>query len=72
MNEDRTCANPSTPRAQKGSGPVRVEVIDRFGQMHGPFKCLVDAAAYVKRMWPDQEQDEDRAGRGWDVQVVGS
>ena len=28
----------------------------------------VEAAGYL---WPDQEQDEDRTGKGWDLQVVG-
>lgn len=28
----------------------------------------VEAAGYL---WPDQEQDEDRTGKGWDIQVEG-
>lgn len=26
----------------------------------------------IYKIWPDQEQDPERTGNGWDVQVVGS
>ena len=28
-------------------------------------------AEIAKQLWPDQEQDPDRTGAGWDVQVAG-
>jgi len=61
----------STQEARGRSGPVRVEVIDKDGKMHGPFHTLIEANTYARKHWPDQEQDEDRTGKGWDVQVVG-
>ncbi len=27
-------------------------------------------AGLAERLWPDQEQDPDRTGAGWDVEVV--
>lgn len=50
---------------------TQYEVVDRDGRIHGPFHSIIDANAYCKAKWPDQEQDEDRTGKGWDVQVVG-
>lgn len=29
-------------------------------------------AEHAKCLWPDQEQDPERTGKGWDVQVVGA
>jgi len=51
--------------------PTRYEIVDRHGQMHGPFPSAMEAASFAACKWPGQEQDEDRAGKGWDVQVVG-
>lgn len=48
------------------------EVIDKDGQVHGPFHGIIQANAYCQEKWPDQEQDEDRTGKGWDIQVVGA
>ncbi|MCA6114272.1 hypothetical protein J6524_04925 [Bradyrhizobium sp. WSM 1738] len=48
------------------------EVVDHRGGVHGPFKNLERAAAFARSRWPDQEQDEDRTGKGWDIQIVGA
>jgi len=50
----------------------RYELIDKDGKVkRGKFGSAEQAVYWAKCYWPDQEQDEDRAGRGWDVQVVG-
>jgi len=53
--------------------PTRYEIIDKNGAAF-PIRFLTAQAAaeHAKGMWPDQEQDPDRTGKGWDVQVVGS
>ena len=35
------------------------------------FDSAQEAGGYAKTLWPDQEQDEDRTGKGWDVQICG-
>jgi hypothetical protein len=50
---------------------TQYEVVDKEGRIHGPFHGIIEANAYAQSKWPDQEQDEDRTGKGWDVQVVG-
>ncbi len=47
------------------------ELIGADGKRRAIFKSAQQAAETAKRIWPDQEQDEDRTGKGWDVQVVG-
>ena len=49
---------------------TQYEVIDKDGNKHGPFHNIIQANAYAQEKWPDQSQDEDRAGYGWDVQIV--
>ncbi|WP_315731717.1 MULTISPECIES: hypothetical protein [unclassified Bradyrhizobium] len=67
-----------TPAARSRSGPVRFELIDKDGipiNANGGIRFFVsatDAAAYARKLWPDQSQDEDRTGRGWDIQVMGA
>jgi len=58
---------------EKSKVPNRTqyEVVDYRGEIHGPFRNCIEAFAYADAKWPDQEQDEDRTGNGWDVQVVG-
>lgn len=51
---------------------VQCEVIDHRGAVHGPFKNMERAAAFARCRWPNQEQDAERAGKGWDIQIVGS
>lgn len=57
-----------TPVARGGS---RFELIDKDG-MAWPwqFHTAQAAADRAKTEWPDQEQDPDRTGKGWDIQVV--
>jgi hypothetical protein len=50
---------------------TRYELIDKNGRVVGSFNTANSAGEFAKRTWPDQEQDEDRTGNGWDVQVVG-
>jgi|KBSMisStaDraftv2_1062788.scaffolds.fasta_scaffold173708_3 hypothetical protein len=62
----------STQEARGRSGPVRYEVVDKDGKtMKGAFRTAQEAGEAARWMWPDQEQDEDRTGKGWDVQVAG-
>lgn len=56
-----------------GSGSVLFELVSKDGHVVPiKFTTAQAAAEYAKAAWPDQEQDEDRTGAGWDVQVVGS
>lgn len=40
---------------------------DRTGKPR-EFHTVAYAAGVAKAMWPDQDQDEDRSGKGWDVE----
>lgn len=51
---------------------VRYELIDKEGRKHGPLYTMEQARTYAALYFPDQEQDPDRSGKGWDVQVCGS
>jgi hypothetical protein len=72
VNNAATPKLSDTPATQPRSGPVRYELIDSTGFVRGPFKSAADAMSYATKRWPDQTQDPDRTGRGWDVQVVGA
>lgn len=51
----------------------RYELIDKDGNIQpGFYADAYHAAACARALWPDQEQDEERTGNGWDVQVVGA
>ena len=50
--------------------PARYELIGKDGKRRAIFQSAQQAAETAKRIWPDQEQDEDRTGKGWDIQVV--
>lgn len=64
--------------------PVQYELIDKDGNKiiltspdgkvlrHLTFDTAVTAAEWAKKWWPDQEQDEYRTGKGWDISVVGA
>ena len=53
--------------------PTRYELIDKDGRpVLGTFDNAIDAATVAKMRWPDQSQDEERSGKGWDIQVVGA
>ena len=72
MKEPRSTAKTDTPVTRGRSGPVRYEVVSPAGHISPiKFTSARDAYAYARECWPDQEQDEDRTGKGWDVQVVG-
>lgn len=51
---------------------VRYELIDKDGNRASLHYTAFDAAQEAARRWPDQEQDEERTGKGWDIQTVGS
>ena len=56
-----------------GSRPRKAlyEVIDKDGRKYGPWATAFEASCFAHRTWPDQDQDEDRTGKGWDLQVKG-
>lgn len=61
------------------SGPVRYELIDKDGipislksSERKTFPTATAAAEHARYLWPDQEQDPDRTGRGWDISVAGA
>lgn len=57
---------------QQDNKKTQYEVIDKGGNIWLPiFATATAAGEWAREMWPDQEQDEDRTGAGWDVQVVG-
>lgn len=70
MNESGTGSRIDTDLTQPRSGPVRYRLIDKDGNMiaHGNSATLL--ADLAKARWPDQEQDPERTGKGWDVEVV--
>lgn len=54
------------------SGPVLFAVISPSGDAITGFDCALHAANWARKTWPGLEQDPDRTGKGWDVQVVGA
>jgi hypothetical protein len=56
---------------KENSRVTNYEVIDKDGIAHGPFHNIIQASAYAQEKWPDQEQDEERSGNGWDIQIIG-
>lgn len=48
----------------------RYELISKIGVPHGTFPSAELAALRALTLWPDQEQDPDRTGRGWDIQIA--
>ncbi len=61
-----------TKLAQPGSPSVRYEIVSYRGEIFGPYPSAQAAADAAREKWPDQVQDEDRSGLGWDVQVQGA
>jgi hypothetical protein len=49
----------------------RYELVDKDGRICGTYPTATAAGLSAQRCWPGEEQDEDRTGNGWDVQVVG-
>jgi hypothetical protein len=62
-----TCQEIDTPQTHPGS---RYVLIDKHGNQYGPYASAYHAGLAAKAAWPDQEQDEERTGKGWDVQAV--
>lgn len=57
----------------KVTNPPRYEVVSRNGHISSAkFESAQAAAIYAKECWPDQEQDPERSGKGWDVQIQGA
>jgi len=49
----------------------RFELIDKDGNAYRTkFASTREAVYAASLLWPDQEQDPDRTGKGWDIQVV--
>lgn len=82
VNDSATSGSTRTRQAQSRSGPVLYELVDKDGrtyvagsadgmmQRRFTFASAAEAAHFAGYLWPDQEQDPDRTGRGWNVQVV--
>ena len=66
MNTQRTYRDSVTDAL-----PARYELIDKDGNWAAEFSTADFCAVYAKSLWPDQKQDPERTGKGWDVQVVG-
>ena len=68
---------------EKSKVPNRYELIDKDGRVYMAgssdgmmlrrfvFESAMEAASFAGRLWPNQEQDPDRTGKGWDIQLVG-
>lgn len=70
---DRTDRKIVTPLARGGSRPVRYELVTKDGFVcPWQFPSPVAAAEMARARWPDQQQDEENTGAGWDVQVSGA
>jgi hypothetical protein len=52
--------------------PTRFELIDKDGKSHGSYSTGWAAFMAAHHLFPDQSQDPDRTGRGWDISVVGA
>ena len=59
-------------RGNGANSVPRFELIDKDGNVVGQDPSAEFLADVAKIRWPDQEQDEDRTGKGWDIQVVGA
>lgn len=67
----RTSTDGDTNGTHAGSRPVLYELIAKDGRSVGTFPTVREAAAIAREAWPDQQQDPERTGAGWDVQCVG-
>lgn len=47
-------------------------IITQSGDAITGFDCALHAANWARKMWPDQEQDEARTGKGWDISIIGA
>jgi len=53
------------------AGRPRYELIGADGRTYGTYSTALDVGTAAHLLWPDQAQDEDRTGKGWDVQICG-
>jgi len=51
---------------------LRFELIDKDGISTRTASDIATLAETAKLLFPNQPQDPDRTGAGWDVQVVGA
>lgn len=47
-----------------------LQVVDRDGKTHGPFKNKEEVRNYIATRWPDQEQDDESEDRPATFDVV--
>lgn len=59
-----------TPLTQVRSVHVRYRLLARDGLAFGPYPTAKMAAERAAEFWPDEEQDPDRTGKGWDIEAV--
>lgn len=52
--------------------PTRYELIDKDGRRVATNVSAAHLGIVAGQMWPDQSQDEERSGKGWDIQTVGA
>jgi hypothetical protein len=50
---------------------TKYELVGRDGKIFGPYDSILEANRTAKEKWPDQNQDEDHIGDGWDIQIAG-
>ncbi len=67
---DRTDSKSGTPLTQRRSGPVRYKLVSNDGRSVATNASARYLSELAGRLWPDQEQDPDRTGWGWDIQIV--
>jgi hypothetical protein len=71
QNEAQTCAQTSTPAAQRRSRPVRFRLIDIDGFPVGIYDTAQQAAEAAAKLWSGVEQRNHENGRdGWDLEAV--
>ena len=46
------------------------ELIDSKGNVCARSVCGLTLAIVARDLFPDQEQDPDRTGKGWDIQAI--
>ena len=54
---------------QDVAAPFQYMLFDRRGKRHGPFSTMAKVHGYAELHFPGEKQDEDRTGKGWDVEV---
>lgn len=71
VNDAGTPTRFGTQLTQPRSRPVRYGLIDKDGKSVATNSDAGWLVGLAGRLWPDQEQDPDRSGKGWDISVVG-